>query len=488
MNPHPLTKRTYLFRSYVRCAICGRRMIGHHGKGATYYRCEARRDDPHILEDFSDHPRSVSVREDVLSAAVEAFFADRIFGEGRARLLAQHFSEAEARAHAEHAQRVANLEARIAAHEQTKRRLVREMATLPDDDDLANTMRGDLREEYYREERARRTLVEELDQLRAQEPPPPEDPALLEELPRIPVTLDGVPEELVRDLFSAFSLAVQYDRLRDEIQLSVTLTDSLATAIRQTDPDDDARAGAVVLPFPVPFAPTPFRNPPLYRGYWGRLRRSATRLGATSGDQGRRTHTPVRSTFLPATSLLLCPRMEAAPGSAGQVAVAAGGGQQLVQVAVLVLQHVRDRGPDRARRPLGPADGQVEVLVAHGPERLPKALARLHQLPPDAGQVPVGRRRVRLRLADVLPVLLAQVDDLAGQGPPDGEVDAVLAVHQVAEELADRAAVAPDHQLQVSRRQRVDDAEGGFPLPVERLQQVGWSHVMPKRLAESPPR
>jgi hypothetical protein len=298
MNSHPLTKRTYLFRSHVRCTICGRRMIGHRGKGPTYYRCEARRDDPHILEEFPDHPRSVSVREDVLSAAVEAFFADRIFGEGRARLLAQHFSEAEACAHAEHAQRVANLEARIAAHEQTKRRLVREMATLPDDDDLAASMRGDLREEYYREERDRRAQVEELDQLRAQEPPPPEDPSLLEELPHIPVTLEGVPEELVRDLFAAFNLAVQYDRLRDEVQLSVTVTDSLATAIRHPYPDDGARAGAVVLPFPVPFAPTPFRNPPLFWDIWGTFGPSLRGCRRRLGVEGRWTHTLGRSPCL----------------------------------------------------------------------------------------------------------------------------------------------------------------------------------------------
>jgi hypothetical protein len=58
---------------------------------------------------------------------VEAFFTDHMFGSDRAALLAQHFSEATARAHAEHTQRVAGLEARVTAAEQAKRRLVREI-------------------------------------------------------------------------------------------------------------------------------------------------------------------------------------------------------------------------------------------------------------------------------------------------------------------------------------------------------------------------
>jgi hypothetical protein len=183
---------------------------------------------------------------------------------------------------------------------------VREIAALPEDEELADTMRGDLREEYYREERARRALVEELDQLRAQEPPPPEDHDLLEELPRIPVTLEGVPEELVRDLFAAFNLVIQFDKLRDEVQLSVTLTDSLAKTIRQTDPDDGAREGAVVLPCPVPFAPTPFQNPPLVWDIGGAFGASLRVWGRRPGSRedglkrSRRAHSyPPRFSLSP---------------------------------------------------------------------------------------------------------------------------------------------------------------------------------------------
>src|SRR6266566_2202185 len=106
-------------------------MIGKQRSGITYYRCKTTHADPRTQERFPDHPNTVSVREDVLHAAVEGFFTDHMFGSDRAALLAQHFSEATARAHAEHVQHVAGLEARVTAAEQAKRRLVREIERYP---------------------------------------------------------------------------------------------------------------------------------------------------------------------------------------------------------------------------------------------------------------------------------------------------------------------------------------------------------------------
>src|SRR5438034_230500 len=108
-TPHPMTKRSYLLRSYVHCAICGGRMIGKQRSGITYYRCKTTHADPRTLRRFPDHPNTVSVREDVTHAAVEGFFADHMFGSDRAALLAEHFSEAADRAHREHVKRVGGL-------------------------------------------------------------------------------------------------------------------------------------------------------------------------------------------------------------------------------------------------------------------------------------------------------------------------------------------------------------------------------------------
>src|SRR6266699_59762 len=122
---------------------------------------------------------------------------------------------------------------------------------------MAQAMRADIRDRYYQQEAERRALLKELDGLRAEAPPAPEDPSLLDELPLIPVTLAGVPEEPQRALFDAFGLVVQYDQLRGEVQVSVTLTDRLARAVRPAPGSDGgAPEGAVLLPSALLLTPT----------------------------------------------------------------------------------------------------------------------------------------------------------------------------------------------------------------------------------------
>jgi hypothetical protein len=129
VNPHPQTQRTYLLRSFVRCAICGRRLIGKTKTGITYYACQLDHSDPRVAERFPDHPRAVVVREDVLHGAIDQFFAEHVFGPRRGELFRQHFDEAAARAHAEHAERIASLETRITTAEQAQRTLTRELGS-----------------------------------------------------------------------------------------------------------------------------------------------------------------------------------------------------------------------------------------------------------------------------------------------------------------------------------------------------------------------
>jgi site-specific DNA recombinase len=246
-NSHPQTQRTYRLRSYVRCAICGRRMGGRDRRGVAYYRCKTSHEDARMVERFPDHPTEITVGERPILDAIETFFAEHVFGPRRVELFREHFDDAASRAHAEYEARVAGLERGVTAAEQAKKKLVREMANLPDDEELAAELRAGLQEHYREQEAEKRRLVAELEALRTDKPEMPEDPSLLAELPTMPVTLDGVDEATQRDMFEAFGLSVQYDRRRNEVELCVTITD------RMVEMSGEGQRGSAALPGPHPW-------------------------------------------------------------------------------------------------------------------------------------------------------------------------------------------------------------------------------------------
>jgi hypothetical protein len=98
--------------------------------------------------------------------------------------------------------------------------------------------------------RERLSLVAELDDLKAKRPPAAEDPKLLEALPRIPVSLVGVPEDRQCDLFAALALVIRYRKIRNEAELSVVLTDRLVDTF--TSRSDQPESGDALLTLPRP--------------------------------------------------------------------------------------------------------------------------------------------------------------------------------------------------------------------------------------------
>ncbi len=130
-------------------------------------------------------------------------------------------------------ERVRNLEGRIAAADKAKRRLVGELESLPDDEEMAVTMRATIHERFSERDAERRALVAELEELRSQQPEAPDNPALLDELPTVPVTLAGVPEVVQRELFAAFGLVVSYDKRHNRVEVCATVTTRLAGVLQQ---------------------------------------------------------------------------------------------------------------------------------------------------------------------------------------------------------------------------------------------------------------
>ncbi|NYH77202.1 DNA invertase Pin-like site-specific DNA recombinase [Actinopolyspora biskrensis] len=69
------TKRTYLFRGRVRCALCGRKMEASPRKHAMYYRCPARTLAPSSPA-LESHPPAVYLREDMIRDEINGWLAD----------------------------------------------------------------------------------------------------------------------------------------------------------------------------------------------------------------------------------------------------------------------------------------------------------------------------------------------------------------------------------------------------------------------------
>ncbi|TMC07681.1 MAG: amidase [Chloroflexi bacterium] len=237
MNRCPGTRHTYVLRSHVRCSICGRRMVGKTRPGNVYYRCNLNHSDPRTAGRYPDHPKGILVREDLMHWAVETFFREHVFGPRRLELLSDQFDGASARAYEEHAARVSGLEARIAAAEKGKRRLVGELESLPDDEELAAAMRASIQERFGERDAERRALVAELETLRSQQPEAPENPALLEELPTLAIELRDLPEAVQRELFAAFGLVVRYDKRCKTAEVCVTVTSRLAAELQRAGQD-----------------------------------------------------------------------------------------------------------------------------------------------------------------------------------------------------------------------------------------------------------
>ena len=136
-NSHPATRRFYPYRSRIRCRDCRRRMAGStYGKpGAlsTYYRCPHDPATPKHAASHPDHPRTVQAPETLLDQIVGQFFADRIFGPGRAALLAAQLPATDADAAADRDAQAARLQARIKRIETAQNSQILELEDLPAD-------------------------------------------------------------------------------------------------------------------------------------------------------------------------------------------------------------------------------------------------------------------------------------------------------------------------------------------------------------------
>jgi Recombinase len=230
---HPQAARSYPLRSYVVCELCGRRMFGKTRRDLAYYACEP--DQRHHAQRSSwqpGQPASLWVREDILLDVVHGFFAERIFGPDRRKLLATQLASHAAPAETpdRSAERARALRHAISDIERRKRALIAELEAQPvggdpgDDPDAARQYRQAIQHRFTELVAEHRAKTDEFAQLAEhQDQPGSPDSGLLAALPELPLRLAGLPEHLQRGLYDAFQLQVRYHRPRHEVTIRVTI-------------------------------------------------------------------------------------------------------------------------------------------------------------------------------------------------------------------------------------------------------------------------
>lgn len=226
-NSHPDTHRTYVLRYFVHHKQCNKRMFGKTRKGNGYYTCQPKLDLVGKPEEYADHPRSVYVREDALLECLEKFFNERVLGPDRTTLLRHQLRGQSSSKGTEIAQRITAIEKTVAEITRRQDNILdeRESRPITSGDDLADAWAERLRRRYAELEQQRRTKNDELKTLREQAArQQPDEPALLEDLPRLALHLTRAPDVLQRDLYEAFGIKIVYDHTTKHVTIYATLT------------------------------------------------------------------------------------------------------------------------------------------------------------------------------------------------------------------------------------------------------------------------
>jgi len=234
-NSHPATARSYPYRSRIRCRDC-RRMAGttygHPAAQSTYYRCPHNPATPRHAASCPDHPRTVQAPELLLDQIVGQFFADRIFGPGRAALLAAQLPATDAGATAAHDAQAAQLQARIRRIETAQNSQILELEQLPADpaDTASAAMRARIRARFADLHHEREQIDTQLTTL-AKTTPAAAGPALLDQLPLAGDILPGLPPALKARLFTAFGLEILWNKPGQQATVFAEITENTLQAI-----------------------------------------------------------------------------------------------------------------------------------------------------------------------------------------------------------------------------------------------------------------
>jgi site-specific DNA recombinase len=245
--------RRYVFRSRVRCNDCQHRMQGlwrtaprknDPGRINVYYKCPHKPSNPRQAAARPHHPpSSVSVREDLLLAAITSFLDDYVLGHDRAAHLTARMPVTAADQASQRAAATAAAQAEITRTGTAQAGLITELEALgADTSPAANAYRARIRERFTQLHDQRTAAETQLASLQGADEPV-SDPALLDELPYLPGILRYAPEPLIERLLAALDVQCLYRKNLDQVTIWAAITDTtprtLAALLADPRTDND---------------------------------------------------------------------------------------------------------------------------------------------------------------------------------------------------------------------------------------------------------
>ncbi len=233
LNRHPATTRTYDYRGRIRCRDCRRRMggVAYGARPNVYYQCPHNPAKPKEAADHPGHPRTVKAPETRLDQIVGLFFAQHVFGPGRAALLAAQLPATDAAAAANREQQAAALAARLRQIDTAQNSCILELEQLPANPaDTAAAMRTRIRARFAQLHGEREQIQTRQAALTATAPKAI-DPALLDHLPMPGDILPGLPPHLKAALFQAFDLQILWNKPGRQATVFAEITEATLQAL-----------------------------------------------------------------------------------------------------------------------------------------------------------------------------------------------------------------------------------------------------------------
>lgn len=220
---NPEVEDGYGLGSFLKCELCGLRMIGRKRSGVRYYICETRRRPEPLVPE--GHPGMVYLREIPASEKVSEFLRERVFGADRVPLLQQTLASNDP-ARDELHEEVERLQKEIAGLNLKVRRQVANLETEEPGTEVAKEIRRRL-DELLSVRSKREGQHEAARKALAERPSLEAAAGAVDMLPLIEVDWKHLHDDQFRDLLHTLKFEARYRPSTKELMVKVILLPEL---------------------------------------------------------------------------------------------------------------------------------------------------------------------------------------------------------------------------------------------------------------------